>query len=78
MNDLRSLRTKVDCKKRPFWRPMNHPVPESPPEPLQCEHCLGKNSKLTHTWDYRIWFPGEAEPPGPQTRTLSRPWGLLA
>jgi len=41
MDDLRSLRTKVERKKRPFWRPRNHPVPESPPEPLQCEHCLG-------------------------------------
>ena len=41
MDDLRSLRTKVDRKKRPFWRSTNEPVPESPPEPLQCEHCLG-------------------------------------
>ena len=41
MDDLRSLRTKVDGKKHPFWRSTNQPVPESPPEPLQCEHCLG-------------------------------------
>ena len=34
MDDLRSLRTKVDHKKRPFWRHTNQPVPESPPEPL--------------------------------------------
>ena len=24
----------------------NQPVPESPPEPLQCEHCLGRHPQL--------------------------------
>ena len=48
MDDLRSLRTKVDRKKRPFCRRRYQPVPESPPEPLQCEHYLGNfNQNLT-------------------------------
>ena len=45
MHDLRSLRTKVDQRKRPNPPSADQPLPESPPERPQCEHCLGNNEK---------------------------------
>ena len=41
MHEVPRLRTKVGQGKRAICRPSKRPVPESPPEPLQCEHCLG-------------------------------------
>ena len=40
MHEVPRLRTKVGRRKRPNCRQSKRPVPESPPEPLQCEHCL--------------------------------------
>ena len=51
MHQVPRLRTKVDGKKAPAKRVRNRPVPESPPEPLQCEHCLGKNVFLHNCLD---------------------------
>ena len=44
MHEVPRLRTKVGRRKRANRRQTKRPVSESPPEPLQCEHCLGKKS----------------------------------
>ena len=47
MHEVPRLRTNVDRRKRAICRFTKRPVPESPPEPLQCEHCLGKNENMS-------------------------------
>ena len=41
MHHLRGLQAKLGRHKGGICRHRNRPVLETPPEPIQCEHCLG-------------------------------------